>query len=291
MEKKMSKKSETTEIKKITYVACNRWFKIPVHVQLEGPFVSGWAMVIDEEPWFTSCGKWETINLLCVVTTVALKMWLEDRTEPSALIDAIACSERASEELEEWRRKGNLDAFGSDDLPDQTNPVFFELSRELAEILYGICCLSRAKTPEEVCDRAFAKVVLSAVLKAEDLLSRADDDQDVPEAFGNMIQQTMLAAIVSVAMTYYECAEKIRVLNPPRTVGWNDVVLFLNKASECAEKTNCFEGETWEQVLTELRDNMSCAVRLDEGFIGEWRDKDELQTKPMPIQERMPFPF
>lgn len=292
MEKKMSKNTETTEIKKITYVACDHWFKIPVHVQLEGPFVSGWATAKDEDPWFASCGKWETIGLLFAVVSVALRTWLEDRTESSALRDAIACAEKASEELDEWRHKGNVASLvDTDELPDLLHSEFFQTSRELGEILYGMSCLSRAKTPEEVCDRAFSKVVLSAVLKAEDLLSRAENDHDVPEALEDVIQQTMLATIVSVAMTYYECAEKIRVLDPPRTVGWNDVVLFLSKASECVKKTRCFEGEAWEHLTTELRDNLNCAVRLDEGFIGEWRNKDDLQPKPMPIQEKMPFPF
>ena len=291
----MSVKAEISEIKKITYVACNNWFSLPMEIELDGPFFSGWAMAIDEEPWFASCGKWETVGLLCTATIVALKTWTNDRSDSTVLVDAIACSERAVEELEEWRQKGNLETFGSGQLPEQATPEFFRVSRELSVVLYGISCLSRAGTPEEICDRNFAKIVLSAVVRAEELLSRvgnmSDGEHELPEALEDMVQEAMVATIVSVAMTYYTCAEKIRVLEPPRTVGWNDVVLFLEKGLECAKNTGCFEGEMWEMLETELNDNFKCALRLDQGFIGEWEVKEKLLPKSMPIQEKMPFPF
>lgn len=286
MEKMFRNKSNVSESKKITYVACDHWFRVPVDAELDGPFVSGWAWSVDEEPWFCSCGKWETVGLMCAVAVVNLRAWFADRSDASALADAIACSDKALDELNEWRERGNLRDF-EDELPEQATPEFFGTIKELGLILYGVSCMSRAKTPTEICKRKFAEVILSVVQKGETLLDNTDD---LPETLEQFVQQTVVATVVSVALTYYSCAEKLRVLEPPETVGWNDVVLFLEKALECSENARCFDGEQRETLVTELRDNLNCAVRLDEGFCGEWDDKEPLKPSDMPVDE-MRFPF
>lgn len=286
MEKKMIDNTESSEIKKITYVACGHWFKIPPDTELDGPFISGWAMTVDDDPWFASCGKWETVGLLCAVTVVNLGEWITDRSDSSALADTIACSARALDELTEWRHRGNLRDF-TDELPEQATPEYFRTTKEVGEILYGVSCLSRATTPTEVCKREFAQVVLSAVQRAERLL----ETEDLPETLEQFVQQAMVLTVVSVALTYYSCADQLRVLEPPETVGWSDVVLFLEKAVECLKNAGCFGRERRETLETELRDNLNCAIRLDEGFCGEWVDKEDLRPSRMPIPETIPFPF
>ena len=80
------------------------------------------------------------------------------------------------------------------------------------------------------------------------------------------------------------------MLEPPETVGWNEIVLFLKKALKCSDNASCFDREQKETLVTELQDYLNLAVRLDEGFCGEWDDKEPLKPSDMPVGE-MRFPF
>jgi hypothetical protein len=283
------------KIKKDTYVACYNWFSIARSdgILLDAPFFSGW-FASDEKCWFVTNGKWETIFLLSRVALLNIGIWLRDKTNTTVLLDTVACCRKAVEELGEWKQKGNMKDLldEHENIPDEMTVEFFDTLRTVAELLYGLTCLSRATTPEELCGRDFNNVVLYVVLNAEKLI----ESEQVPEAIEKLVHQTCVATIVSVANTLVQSAEKLRLLDNT-TVTWREVAMFLQKAIEQLEESEMFDEDdlTNKKIsVAELRDNLECVERFDRGYIGnEVEDSPSAPLLPreIPNVREAKFPF
>lgn len=284
------------EKKKNTYVVCRDWFDIlnNPNINIDSHLIIGWSLCEnddDDDKWFISCAKWETLCLLSRVILINLRLWLRDKNNIEALKDIITCSKQAIKELTEWIDHGNFHEWEeSDEMPEEIHFEFFETTRSLAEMLYGFTCLARANTHIEVCGLEYNCVLLSIVLQAECLY----EDDNIPLSLQKCVQQICIAVFVSVCKTLFQSAEVLRVLDPPKTVSWNQVTFFFQKAIEHIKKTSCFDAELLSSIsssLEDLQDSSYDAERLNRGFIGEHLNDDAFVPKNIPKIESLRFPF
>jgi hypothetical protein len=291
--------------KKNTYDAVSEWYairRIPEFqtvVRTHTCFEVAWTVAdIDEQTvtYTMSCAKWETMCLLARVIVINLREWAASKNKcesANCLVDVVACSRRALQELKEWWDLGDRKAWSSEkySVPVEMDYPFFETTRALAEMLYEFSCLARATSHEEMCARDYHCVLMSITNKSDTIAQY----QDIPACLETFVDQVCNAVTISVGQCVWNSVYAMRTLNPPSTIQWKDVCRMYEKAERAVRCAQCFDDAALVRAKLsreEFRETLDCAHKISNGTLVENLNGLALVTpSQIPFASEYPFPF
>lgn len=236
--------------------------------------------------------------MLARVVIINLRKWAlhtDKLCHIRGLGDAVACSRRALSELKEWYDEGNRTFIDTrqPEFPAELNFEFFETTRALSEMLYEFTCLSQAKTDEELCAHDFNCVLLAVLSKAESVQQNAHQSDNMPYSLLEFVDQTCAATILSVGEQIHASADRIRVLDPPRTIPWDHVRLLYEKALYVVG--NAYFPEEKMDALgyskEKIKEEFECIDRIARGALTDPNVPTKVVIGTEVPHIEYPFPF
>jgi len=260
--------------------------------RLNAPFVCAWAVTLPtdiEAPRTVSvsCIKWETVCVLTRVILCNLSAFLDEphgEGHHARLTLAIACAQRAVDELEEWRDHGNLVTWEmtSSFFPLETDPTFFETLDATCRLLFELYCLSGMDSDEVL---AHAGVFLALLKRAELILYNASMREGVSLALLPFLTNLVRAIDVGISARMVALARP--GLLPKNNTSWLEIGYWQQRVLTAKHFENENERKDAEAEL-------ECVIRLAEWDTGRKSDETEL-TQPclvaLGFDLAWPFPW
>jgi len=268
------------------YPICQLWFSVIADPPtVDSIFISSWAVASPSQANDTfevsvSCMKWETLCLLSKVILTNINLFMQCPTEEDnryRLRDAVACAQRATVELNEWRNGGNLSSWDSVVIPLEIDFGYFKALEELSSVLFQLYSLSMVED-----DGVLAHTSLLA-----DLLNRLSllSDQDfVPDILVEDLICVYKAIDEGVSTEVVRAAHSA-AKKGNHVISWREVIYWQTRVVSCHAPGILYKS----QQLLAAEDDLQTITRI--AGATQLQEPEIPTAKGLGFELKFAFPF